>query len=185
MHLDISALVPVYLPCLSVALGHSWHSTATAVPCTYNCEACIPFPTTYIAALRLHKMRTDNGCDVIHRKLKPMSSACQVRSSLSSVQAFLPYCVSSGIKSVHSGLWRYSRHPNHVGEQMFWWGLAMFAVSSGDFWTLIGPLFNTVCMVKCYLDIGSTIPIAARGQALAESFDEMLHGRIAESTGNA
>lgn len=48
----------------------------------------------------------------------------------------------------HVGLWRYSRHPNHVGEQMFWWGLAIFAISSGDFWTLIGPLFNTICMVR-------------------------------------
>lgn len=46
------------------------------------------------------------------------------------------------------GLWRYSRHPNHVGEQMFWWGLAIFAISSGDLWTLIGPIFNTICMVN-------------------------------------
>ncbi|KAL3136755.1 hypothetical protein ABBQ38_005471 [Trebouxia sp. C0009 RCD-2024] len=49
---------------------------------------------------------------------------------------------------LQTGLWHHSRHPNHVGEQLFWWGLAMFAVSSGDYWTLIGPLFNTICMVQ-------------------------------------
>ena len=58
-------------------------------------------------------------------------------------------CHSMTIGLVPVGLWRYSRHPNHVGEQIFWWGLTMFAVSSGDFWTLIGPLFNTICMVTC------------------------------------
>ena len=52
------------------------------------------------------------------------------------------------LDALMSGLWRYSRHPNHFGEQLFWWGLALFAVSSGDYWTLIGPLFNTVCMVS-------------------------------------
>lgn len=59
-----------------------------------------------------------------------------------------PAHVSYVLGPAHVGLWRYSRHPNHVGEQMFWWGLAIFAISSGDFWTLIGPLFNTICMVR-------------------------------------
>lgn len=49
---------------------------------------------------------------------------------------------------LQTGLWLYSRHPNHVGEQLFWWGLSLFAVSSRDYWTLVGPLFNTICMVQ-------------------------------------
>ena len=38
------------------------------------------------------------------------------------------------------GLWAYSRHPNYLGEILFWWGVALFAVASGVFawWTALG-----------------------------------------------
>ncbi|KAL0017730.1 hypothetical protein WJX77_011017 [Trebouxia sp. C0004] len=49
---------------------------------------------------------------------------------------------------LQTGLWRYSRHPNHVGEQLFWWGISLFGVSSHAYWTLLGPLVNTICMVQ-------------------------------------
>jgi steroid 5-alpha reductase family enzyme len=39
------------------------------------------------------------------------------------------------------GLWNYSRHPNYLGEVMFWWGLYIFALSAdpGYWWAIIGP----------------------------------------------
>lgn len=49
-----------------------------------------------------------------------------------------------------TGLWQWSRHPNYFGEQLFWWGFALFAVSVGQSWTLIGPLFNSICMVTSH-----------------------------------
>ncbi|DBB15070.1 TPA: hypothetical protein ACH3X3_004081 [Trebouxia sp. C0006] len=52
---------------------------------------------------------------------------------------------------LQTGLWRYSRHPNHVGEQLFWWGIGLFALSSHAYWNLLGPLFNTMCMVRAHI----------------------------------
>lgn len=44
------------------------------------------------------------------------------------------------------GLWRYSRHPNYFGEQLWWWGLAIFAWNLGHGWTSVGAFLNTVCL---------------------------------------
>jgi Protein of unknown function (DUF1295) len=49
---------------------------------------------------------------------------------------------------LRSGLWRYSRHPNHLGEQLWWWGAWLFAASAGGAWTLVGTLFNSACMLQ-------------------------------------
>jgi steroid 5-alpha reductase family enzyme len=47
-----------------------------------------------------------------------------------------------------TGLWYYSRHPNYCGENMFWWGLSLFAVRLGQPWMVCGTAFNTLCMVS-------------------------------------
>jgi steroid 5-alpha reductase family enzyme len=53
------------------------------------------------------------------------------------------------------GLWRYSRHPNYLGEIMFWLSLYLFAlaVGVGYWWTGIG----VVAMVAMFL--GASIPM--------------------------
>lgn len=51
------------------------------------------------------------------------------------------------IKRLAPGLWKWSRHPNYLGEQLWWWGLAGFAIGLRQPWAVAGTLFNTLCMV--------------------------------------
>jgi steroid 5-alpha reductase family enzyme len=50
---------------------------------------------------------------------------------------------------METGLWTYVRHPNYLGEIMFWWGLYLFALAAGMhyWWTIIGPLAITALFV--------------------------------------
>ena len=45
-------------------------------------------------------------------------------------------------KTMKYGLWKYSRHPNYLGEVGFWFGIYIFAVASNSasFWLLVCPL---------------------------------------------
>jgi steroid 5-alpha reductase family enzyme len=49
-------------------------------------------------------------------------------------------------KTMQSGLWFYSRHPNYFGELLFWLGLAVFAIASNDL-----GLINYVGIIVMYL----------------------------------
>jgi steroid 5-alpha reductase family enzyme len=44
------------------------------------------------------------------------------------------------------GLWAWSRHPNYLGEVLFWWGLFLFGLAAdpGRAWTAVGPLSITL-----------------------------------------
>ncbi|GGN92014.1 hypothetical protein GCM10010112_78780 [Actinoplanes lobatus] len=43
---------------------------------------------------------------------------------------------------IDRGLWRYSRHPNYLGEILFWWGMWLFALAAAPnwWWTVAGPV---------------------------------------------
>ncbi len=43
-------------------------------------------------------------------------------------------------KLLVSGLWRYCRHPNYLGEMAFWWGLFFFGLAANPsyLWTVAG-----------------------------------------------
>jgi steroid 5-alpha reductase family enzyme len=47
------------------------------------------------------------------------------------------------VRLLETGLWRYSRHPNYFGEQLFWWSIAGFGVAVGEPWVVIGTAFNS------------------------------------------
>ena len=45
-------------------------------------------------------------------------------------------------KVLDTGVWSYCRHPNYLGEILFWWGLFLFAMGAdvSQRWVIIGPL---------------------------------------------
>jgi steroid 5-alpha reductase family enzyme len=45
-------------------------------------------------------------------------------------------------KTVDIGLWRWSRHPNYLGEIGVWWGLWLFGLAADPswWWTVVGPV---------------------------------------------
>ena len=46
------------------------------------------------------------------------------------------------------GLWRYTRHPNYFGDFCVWWGIGLIALSSGAWWSLIGPAVVTLLLTR-------------------------------------
>jgi steroid 5-alpha reductase family enzyme len=48
---------------------------------------------------------------------------------------------SSADAVLDRGLWAVSRHPNYLGELLFWWGLFLFGLAGGArSWSAVGPL---------------------------------------------
>ncbi|MCG8453008.1 MAG: DUF1295 domain-containing protein [Spirochaetales bacterium] len=51
---------------------------------------------------------------------------------------------------VDQGLWRYSRHPNYLGEIILWWGLYFAAIpvlQGWDYLSGLGPLYLTLMLL--------------------------------------
>lgn len=70
---------------------------------------------------------------------------------------------------IRTGLWKYSRHPNYLGEIMMWWMVAMFAIFAlnGYYYLILGAVFNTCLFVFI------SIPLAEKHQrSRKEGFDE-------------
>ena len=69
---------------------------------------------------------------------------------------------------MRTGLWKYSRHPNYLGEILMWWGVAsMVCVACPDKWCLMsGALTNTILFLTV------SIPMADNRQAAKDGFSE-------------
>ncbi|MBQ8427900.1 MAG: DUF1295 domain-containing protein, partial [Clostridia bacterium] len=67
---------------------------------------------------------------------------------------------------IRDGLWKYSRHPNYLGEILMWWGIGLYAVvlMPACWWLLFGALANTVLFLVV------SIPLAEQRQSKKEGF---------------
>ena len=69
---------------------------------------------------------------------------------------------------IRNGLWKYSRHPNYLGEIIMWWGIALSVVCAvPERWYLIAGAFINTCL---FLFI--SIPMADNRQSQKQGFDE-------------
>lgn len=52
-------------------------------------------------------------------------------------------------KNIQTGLWKYSRHPNYLGEVCFWWGVWAIQISvlPGMWGTISAPILMTMLFV--------------------------------------
>ncbi len=71
-------------------------------------------------------------------------------------------------KFIRNGLWKYSRHPNYLGEITMWWGIGAYAVilMPNLWYLLLGALLNTVLFLVV------SIPMADKRQAKKDGFIE-------------
>ena len=69
---------------------------------------------------------------------------------------------------MRTGLWKFSRHPNYLGEIMMWWGIAFSAICvlPNLWWLIIGAILNTL------LFLFVSIPMADKRQSYKPGFDE-------------
>ncbi len=69
---------------------------------------------------------------------------------------------------IRVGLWKYSRHPNYLGEILMWWGVGLFCVvNMMSMWYLAtGALLNNLLFLLV------SIPMADKRQAKKEGFEE-------------
>lgn len=69
---------------------------------------------------------------------------------------------------IRTGLWKYSRHPNYLGEILMWWGVGLSAVAvMPERWYLIaGAILNTLLFAFV------SIPMAEKRQGKKQGFAE-------------
>lgn len=63
-----------------------------------------------------------------------------------------------------SGVWRWSRHPNYLGEILFWWGLFAFSLAAdpGGWWRIIGALGISILFVAISIPLLDRRSVARR-----------------------
>lgn len=69
---------------------------------------------------------------------------------------------------IREGMWKYSRHPNYLGEILMWWGVgfAVISVMPERWWLLAGALANTLMFLFI------SIPLAEGRQSQKPTWQE-------------
>ena len=98
---------------------------------------------------------------------------CAVMLQLISDVQMQEYRKEKATPFMEKGLWKYSMHPNYLGEILMWWGVAIYAVTLLGFrWYLVvGAIVNNLMFLFI------SIPMADRRQAEKPGYDEYRNGK--------
>ena len=126
------------------------------------------FPTLVVYACTLPVIEvimnayTLNALSVVFFALSLFAATLQLVADIQ-MQSFRNAKIGGFIRK---GLWKYSRHPNYLGEILMWWGMGLFAVSLvPDKWYLIaGAIVNTVMFLFV------SIPMAEKRQSKKDGY---------------
>eukprot|EP00045_Choanoeca_perplexa_P006604 m.57003 g.57003 ORF g.57003 m.57003 type:complete len:348 (-) comp13700_c0_seq1:978-2021(-) len=71
-----------------------------------------------------------------------------------------------------SGLWRYSRHPNYLGEALFWWGLFLMGINANShhrfWWTITGTVVISLMIYFISIPLMEQRQLKRRKQAYTQ-----------------
>ena len=69
---------------------------------------------------------------------------------------------------IRDGIWKYSRHPNYLGEILMWFGVLIFSIDAlkNNLLLIIGPFINLLMFLFI------SIPMAEKRQSKKEDFDQ-------------
>ena len=73
-------------------------------------------------------------------------------------------------ETLRRGLWRYSRHPNYLGEILVWWSLFLFGMAADSSWgarAVAAPLAMTAMFVLITIPMLEKRSLARRGRLSA------------------
>ncbi|MCX6269330.1 MAG: DUF1295 domain-containing protein [Bacteroidetes bacterium] len=103
------------------------------------------------------------------------------------LRSFLAHNKEAG-KTMNRGLWSLSRHPNYLGEILFWWGLYLFALASNPsfWWVIAGPLAITLMFIFASIPMIEKRMLKRRKdyQAYREKVSMLIPWKYFSMTGN-
>jgi steroid 5-alpha reductase family enzyme len=74
---------------------------------------------------------------------------------------------------MRTGLWAFSRHPNYLGEFVFWLGLWIFGGALFDSLSVAGPVLMLGLFLLVSIDLMEQRQLKRRGKAYADYISEV------------
>ena len=75
---------------------------------------------------------------------------------------------------IDTGVWSWSRHPNYLGEILFWWGLYFFSMAGrgndgrNEWWVVLGPVAMTILIGVISTKLMEDRQLANKGRAFVQ-----------------
>ena len=128
----------------------------------------VPTLVVYFATIpAVYALRTDSEISVLSVLFIAVSVLAACLQGVSDIQMHR-YRKNRKTPFIREGLWKYSRHPNYLGEILMWWGtgLSVYSLFPSEPWLLIGAVINTA------LFLSVSVPMADGRQSKKEGFFE-------------